>query len=361
MHKSDEESYLGDQVSAAANNVKTLSRRRAKGYGIISNIMYVIEAIPNGTKKTKVGLELRQAWFLNSVLLNMETWHNLQEKDLKELKKLDQYLLRKIIGAHSKVPIEFLFLETGALPIDFILKSRRINYLHTILNRNKNELTHKIYQAQKKDPTKGDWATKVEEDINEIKLSIKIEEIVGIKKSIFKNLVKKDVKAAAFENLKETQSTHIKINTIKYIKLQLQPYLDSSSLTIEQRSLIFNIRANTVNGFKMCFTSIYRNNLNCKLGCNTPDTIDHCMTCEKLDIHMGKTHVEISDIFSDTAHVQKEAIQIFMARRSTREAITDGTMAYQGLIVLDTSTPASVGGAGARRGLVHYTSSTLSE
>ena len=81
MHKSDEETYLGDQVSAAANNVKTLSRRRAKGYGIISDIMYVIEAITNGKKKTKVGLELRQAWFLNSVLLNMETWHNLQEKD----------------------------------------------------------------------------------------------------------------------------------------------------------------------------------------------------------------------------------------------------------------------------------------
>ena len=83
MHKSDEEKYLGDHVSSAANNVKTLSRRRAEGYGMISDIMYVIEAIPNGTKKTIVGLELRQAWFLNSVLLNMETWHNLQEKDLK--------------------------------------------------------------------------------------------------------------------------------------------------------------------------------------------------------------------------------------------------------------------------------------
>ena len=77
MHQSDEESYLGDQISASANNVKTISKRRAKGYGIISDIMYVLEAIPNGKKRTKVGLELRQAWFLNSILLNMETWHNL--------------------------------------------------------------------------------------------------------------------------------------------------------------------------------------------------------------------------------------------------------------------------------------------
>ena len=43
----------------------------------------------------------------------METWHNLKDKELNDLKKLDQYLLRKIIGAHSKVPVEFLYLETS--------------------------------------------------------------------------------------------------------------------------------------------------------------------------------------------------------------------------------------------------------
>ena len=59
----------------------------------------------------------------------------------------------------------------------------------------------------------------------------------------------------------------------------------------------------------------------------------------------------IDDICSDSADVQKEAVQVFMARRSTRETITEGTRAYQGLIVLDTSTPAAAGGAGARRGL----------
>ena len=63
--------------------------------------------------------------------MNMETWHNMKENDLSELKKLDQYLLVKIIGAHSKVPVELLYLETSTTPLDFILKSKRINYLHT--------------------------------------------------------------------------------------------------------------------------------------------------------------------------------------------------------------------------------------
>ena len=163
--------------------------------------------------------------------------------------------------------------------------------------------------------------------------------------------MKKNVKAAAFENFKQTQSTHTKVNTIRYDKLQLQPYLDSNTLNVEQRSLVFNIRANTVNGFKMCFTSMYRNNLNCKLGCNTPDTIDHCMTCEELNVHIGKTLLKIDDIYSDSADVQKEAVQVFMPRRNTREVITDGTRAYQGHTVVDTSTSAAAGGAGAGRGI----------
>ena len=113
--------------------------------------------------------------------------------------------------------------------------------------------------------------------------------------------------------------------------MQLQPYLDSNTLNVEQRSLVFNIRANTVNGFKMCFTSMYRNNLNCKLGCNTPDTIDRRMTCEELNVHIGKTHIIIDDIYSDRTDVQKEAVQVFMTRRSTREVISDGTRAYHTL------------------------------
>ena len=160
--------------------------------------MYVLEAIPNGKKRTEVGLELRRAWFLNSILLNMETWQNLKDNDLREINKLDNFLLGKMVGAHSKVPIEFLFLETAALLIDFILKSRRVNYLHTILNREKSELTHKIYLAQLNDRVKGDWAGMVEEDMKDIKLSLCSKEICTMKKAAFKNIVKKTCKDCRF-------------------------------------------------------------------------------------------------------------------------------------------------------------------
>ena len=78
--------------------------------------------------------------------------------------KLDQYLIRKIIGAHSKVPIDFLYLETSAIPVDFVLTSRRPNYLHTVLSQSDSEMTKRIYLAQKSDPVKGDRVHHIKED-----------------------------------------------------------------------------------------------------------------------------------------------------------------------------------------------------
>ena len=350
MNNSNEAKYLGDQINSTANNVKTISKQKAKGYGIISDIMYLLEAIPNGRHRTKVGLELRQAWFLNSVLLNMETWHNLQDHHLKELMTLDNFLIRQIIGANSKVPVELLFLETSSTPIDFVLTSRRLNYLHTLLNRSDNELTKKIYMAQKKLPIKGDWAQKVWEDMEKVQLGIEENDIMKIKKSAFKNLVRKQVRTAVFSSLKVTQSSHIKVSAIKYPDFITQPYLKSQDLTFEESSTIFNIRANTVNGYKTCFQSIYRNDLNCKLGClDSLDSLEHCMSCTVINTKLGLCQETISQIF-DKLDKQILAVRIFISRNNVRTALLKQLEGLPGLDNTGHEHTGSAGGAGERRG-----------
>ena len=114
----------------------------------------------------------------------MEKWHNLQDHHLKKLKTLYNFLIQQIIGAHSKVPVELLFLETSAIPIDFVFTSRQLNYLHTILNTKDNELTKNIYMAQNK-TMKGDWAQKVGEDITRVQLDMDENNIKNMNKIFF--------------------------------------------------------------------------------------------------------------------------------------------------------------------------------
>ena len=119
MHNTDEEKYLGDQINKYAKHGSTISKRRARGFGIISDIIQIIDSIPDGRRRVQIGLHLRQSWFIDSLFVNIEVWHNVNQKDIDSLIDLDKYLMKKILNVHSKAPIELLYLET--IPLNFIL------------------------------------------------------------------------------------------------------------------------------------------------------------------------------------------------------------------------------------------------
>ena len=124
--------------------------------------------------------------------------------------------MRQIIGSHSKVPIELLYLETSSIPIEFILASRRLNYLHNVLTKNDNELVKSVYFAQKVNPINGDWCLLVEKNMKLVNINMTESEIKLMSKTKFKNHVKECVAAAAFDSLKCIQSEHEKVKHIEY-------------------------------------------------------------------------------------------------------------------------------------------------
>ena len=105
---------------------------------------------------------------INGMLTNSEIWYGITTDELKQLESVDEYLLRKILRGHSKTSIELIYLETGTIPIRYLLKARRINYLRTILNRDASELTSRVYFAQKRRPVKDYWYIAVQSDLKEL-------------------------------------------------------------------------------------------------------------------------------------------------------------------------------------------------
>ena len=85
---------------------------------------------------------------INAMLTNSEVWYGLTDNDNTQLEEVDNYLLKKILNAHSKTPEEMLYLESGATPIRFIINQRRISYWYHLLSRDQNELIKKVYMSQ---------------------------------------------------------------------------------------------------------------------------------------------------------------------------------------------------------------------
>lgn len=331
MHNSEEERYLGDQLTKDAKHAKTISNRRAKGFGIIADIMQILEAIGDNIKRVKVGLQLRQAWFVNALLVNVEVWHNVLKKDIDVLTQLDNYLMRTILKAHSKVPTELLYLETGTIPVEFVITSRRVNYLHNILRRDDEELVARVYSVQKRKQGKGDWSSIIKQDMEVIELKMSETEIKETGQAKFKKVVRQLVRKAAFKYLQEKKDTHTKIKGIAYKDLKMQEYLESQLLTFEEASTLFNLRGQTINGIKMCAKTSFQNDPMCKVGCQIEDTIKHVFECPRIRCEQNSS---LSSVFS-SIDKQKEAVTSFMQRMATRTSILEAD---------HTSTP--TGGAG---------------
>ena len=177
MKSSNQETYLGDLIDKSGNARPNVEKRRAKGYGITTNILAIVNEVPLAHWKVEAGLRLRQAMLLNGILFNSEAWQGIDEKDIILLEKVDEALLRGILSAHPKIPLEALFLETKSIPIRYIVASRRIMYLHTILQKDENEMVRRIYEAQKVKPSSGDYLELVKDDIATIDLNMTENEI----------------------------------------------------------------------------------------------------------------------------------------------------------------------------------------
>ena len=100
-----QDKYVGDVIAADGSNQYNIKERVDKGYGIVNEIISLLDEIPLGPHRVSAGLKLREAMFINGVLFNSETWYNVKNSELEKLSSVDEYLIRSILEAASKTPI----------------------------------------------------------------------------------------------------------------------------------------------------------------------------------------------------------------------------------------------------------------
>ena len=124
MHESKKEKYLGDIIESKGTQRDTIKDRKAKGYGIVRDILAIL--------------------------------------------KVNEFLTRALLQAHPKIPLEFLYLETGAAKIKHIISSRRLIYLQRLLKREDEELRKRILCMQETNPCAGDFIMLVKDNFTKI-------------------------------------------------------------------------------------------------------------------------------------------------------------------------------------------------
>ena len=317
MNTSSQEKYLGDLINCNGTIRNTIEERRAKGYGIANEIIAILEEIPLGRYKMEIGLMLRQAMLLNGILYNSEAWHSISEAEIRLLETVDEHLLRALVKGHAKTPLEFLYLEAGAIPIRFILSSRRLIYHQNILKREDPELIKRIYTEQRNNPTTGDFVELISEDfkvINEVQDDAKIQ---NTNISVYKKHIKPCIRRAAFKYLSNLQANHSKVKHIRYQKLEIQKYMVSPIFSNEEVQLLHALRSRSTDckeNFKQRYIS---SNLLCSLCQVENDDQQHILRCSALlknfqSSNLSRENVEYENIFSEDVYKQKEIASLYL-------------------------------------------------
>ena len=90
------------------------------------------------------------------MLLNAEIWHEITKTNFEDLVQSDRTLLKRILEVPDSTPNESLYLEFGIVPVRFLIKAKRIIFLHYILNRPQEEMIAEVLKAQERKSFDGD-------------------------------------------------------------------------------------------------------------------------------------------------------------------------------------------------------------
>ena len=244
MEEKTEEKYLGDLISADGKNIKNVKARVAKGTGIISRILTILEGVPCGKFYYKIAMILRESLLVSSIIHNSEAWHNVTNREMDLLETVDLQFLRRLFNAPRSTPKEMLYLETGCVPVREIIRKRRILFLHYILNESESSFLKKFLMKQIKTQKSKDWISQVIIDFKLLGLDFTLESIKNMKKTRLKIIVNQAIKEKTFSDLVKKKESHSKVMNIRHERLEMQEYLKPNKLKmkIEEAQEIFKMR-----------------------------------------------------------------------------------------------------------------------
>ena len=162
-------------------------------------------------------------------------------------------------------------------------------FLHYILT-NKKILPYRFYQAQLRNPCKGDWSETIKNDLSQLDINLSHDEISRMSKVRFQNLVKEKIVKSAFQYLiakKEKNKETSKTKDIVYQSLEIQPYLLPNQMSTNLSDstqlckLTFSLRCRMVQ-VKENFKSS-NESLTCDLCYSHVDSQKNLLVCKDLN------------------------------------------------------------------------------
>ena len=254
---------------------------------------------------------------------NIEVIHNISSKEIKSLDKIDLQLLRQSLMLSSKSARSLILLELQLVSVEYIIKQKRINFLHHLLTEEEDSLSKKIFLKQVEKPVRGDFVKLVNKDLLDCNINLTYDEIKSTPKKKFKEMIKHSIEKASFENLLKEKSKLRKGKEILYEHQKHQGYLKpGNNINIHDMRRIFQLRIRDVT-VRGNFPKAYQSTVCLFPGCSSEETQFHLFysNCwvETNDLaNLQESSACYEDIFNNNVVKQLQVMSVIYRKPESR-------------------------------------------
>ena len=317
IEKAEEYTYLGFVISCKGENMANIRQLKNKSIGVIRQIFNKLQSLNLKQYYFECAIILMNVMLRGTILYACDMYYNLKENELRQIERIEEGFLRKILKTTKGCPITQLYFEVGQHPAQFEIQKTRMLYLKYILEQNEESNLQQMLSLQLVNPTKGDWASKCIEDLKELNINLTFAEIKSITKIKFTNILKKEMKKNAFKYLSKKRGQ--KGSEIEYSCLEMSEYLQptNTELTVEQKCEVFAVRNRMINieyNFPKKDKLTY-----CE--CGIKEDMQHIYNCELLSETKKNESLPYKSIFNGELEQQTMVYRIFKQNLEKREQL----------------------------------------
>jgi hypothetical protein len=308
IKKASEYEYLGNWVNEKGNIDRQVQKMEKRSQDVIRVCNTMCSKAKVGRMEFIAKKLIYESLIIKTVYHNIEAWTNLRKTDKEKLETIQGKILRGIYGLPKSTPYWGMLYELDILPINLLLTYMKLMLYHTLINSDDDRTAKDIVIQQETLEHEHCWYGNVKLEAENVGIEIDRERLKGMRKSTWKGLVKKKIRATFQQQFKAKRKGMAKL---RFLDTQAtETYL--KELSNEEARMALIIRLNMFE----TFTHNFGNRKNCSLCGHENDTTEHAFECRERnnmevtieDLKQGKKMDEIVKMCEDLENQRKDLL-----------------------------------------------------
>ena len=321
LKKTNKYKYLADIITPSGALDETIKQRKNQVLGLTTEIATIISLIDESGLHLKTAKKYYEAIIIPKLLTNAETWSSLTPTEMNELEGIQNRSIKRLLRLPQGTPSQGLLNELGMWDIQTIIISKKLMFLHKVLNYDDKNLTKQVLLNQMHQPGTT-WISSLEETCKNINIKIEIDNLQKLPKEAWKKEVKQ--KLNEYQNkgfttwAKSSKKCHHMEATNSIQKYLVTMNKENAMTILKERLGMTDVKAN------------YRNkyiDTRCRICHEEEETSQHLMKCFYKD-NPGKLEIvqQLNSIIANiTSTANNKILELAQSIQTVLQAFASTT------------------------------------